>query len=50
MNTTDENILTMAFVNFQELDDIYSTKDALRYGTLFPNINKPFERGGKSNG
>jgi len=46
MNNNDD-ILTMAFVNIQELEEIYSTRDAFINGTLFPNINKPFERGGK---
>jgi len=37
-----EPILTMAFVNMQPITDIYSVEDALKNGTLFKNINKPF--------
>jgi len=38
-------ILTMAFVNMQPIDSVYSVTDALKKGTLFPNIDKPFEEG-----
>lgn len=40
-------ILTMAFVDMQPLESVYETPDALRCGTLFPNINKPFYGGMK---
>lgn len=38
-------ILTMAFVNMQPLESVYSPETALCNGTLFPNINKPFMGG-----
>ncbi len=38
----EEPVLTMAFVNMQPITEIYSTEDALKNGTLFKNIDKPF--------
>ena len=38
-------ILTMAFVDMQPLDEVYSLQDAFCNGTLFPNLNKPFYGG-----
>lgn len=37
-----EPVLTMAFVNMQPITEIYSADDALKNGTLFKNIDKPF--------
>ena len=34
--------LTMAYVPFQDFDKVYCEADALMYGTLFPELNKPF--------
>ncbi len=45
----ENDILTMAFVNPQPLDEIYSTEEAFKKGTLFKNIDKPFFEGGKIN-
>ncbi|MBQ6825697.1 MAG: spore coat associated protein CotJA [Clostridia bacterium] len=39
-------ILTMAFVDSQPLESVYNSEQALKCGTLFPNINKPFLCGG----
>ncbi len=39
-------ILTMAFVNFQPFDKVYSLSDAFCAGTLFPDLDKPFLAGG----
>ena len=50
MNTPrneEEQVLTMAFVNMQPMGDVYSPESALRAGTLFPDIDKPFRIGGK---
>lgn len=44
---SSNDILTMAFVNMQPLDTVYSLSEALRRGTLFPDIDKPFLAGGK---
>lgn len=34
--------LTMAYVPFQEIEGTYNQDDALKNGTLFPNLDKPF--------
>ena len=46
-NDRDDEILTMAFVNMQPLSNIYEAERGFKEGTIFPNINKPFEAGGK---
>ncbi len=38
--------LAMAYVPFQQWGEVYSEDDALEAGTLFPELNFPFERGG----
>ncbi len=38
-NSSD--ILTMAFLEIQPLDAVYSLSDAFNAGTLFPDLNKP---------
>ncbi len=43
----ENEILTMAFINPQPLEDVYELDKALMNGTLFPNIDKPFLAGGK---
>lgn len=35
----------MAYVPFQQWTDVYSEDDAFMNGTLFPELNFPFERG-----
>ncbi len=37
--------VTMAYVPFQTDKRTYDDDDALKYGTLFRTLNKPFERG-----
>lgn len=34
--------LTMAYVPFQNIEGVYSNDEALKAGTLFPNLDKPF--------
>lgn len=34
--------LAMTYMPFQRLDKVYCEADALTYGTLFPELNKPF--------
>ncbi len=34
--------LTMAYVPFQNIEGVYSNEEALKAGTLFPNLDKPF--------
>lgn len=36
----------MMFIDVQEIGDIYNAADALKNGTLFPELNKPFFMGG----
>lgn len=38
----NDGILTMAFVDMQPLDTVYSMSDAYKSGTLFPNLDKRF--------
>lgn len=37
-----EPVLAMAFVNMQPITEIYGVDDALKNGTLFKNLDKPF--------
>ncbi len=37
----DELPLTMAYVPFQRLSEVYADEKALKNGTLFPDIDKP---------
>ncbi len=50
-NRQDESVFlpVMAYVPRQELQVVYEAEQALRCGTLFPEINKPF-KGGCRNG
>ncbi len=42
-NTMLKNLpLAMAYVPFQQIEGTYSQDDALKNGTLFPNLDKPF--------
>lgn len=34
--------LAMAYVPIQEFDQVYEPMQALRAGTIFPELNKPF--------
>ena len=38
----NDGILTMAFVDMQPLESIFSMNDAFKKGTLFPDLCKPF--------
>ena len=45
-SSREENYLpVMAYVPMQELKVVYEPEQALRYGTLFPEIYKPFKGG-----
>lgn len=39
--------LAMAYVPYQEFEDLYDASAALQNGTLFKNLNFPFERGAR---
>lgn len=41
--------LAMAYVPFQEWDDVYTDDEAFPIGTLFPDLNFPFMRGADDN-
>lgn len=41
-----DEILTMAFVNIQPFGEIYDADKALCQGTLYPDLDKPFLKGG----
>lgn len=43
----NDGILTMAFVDIQPLESVYSMSEGFSNGTIFPNLNKPF-MGGKA--
>lgn len=34
--------LAMAFVPIQKFSTVYEVHEALKYGTIFPELNKPF--------
>lgn len=34
--------VTMAYIPFQQMGETYDEETALRCGTLFPELNKPF--------
>ncbi len=38
-----DTALAMAYVPFQNADKLYSPEQALRMGTLFPELNLPFD-------
>lgn len=40
--------LAMAYVPFQQWGEVYDKDEALKKGTLFPDLVFPFERGGAS--
>ncbi len=43
-------VVAMAYVPWQKLQDVYEPEAALTFGTLFPELNKPFTVGGKRDG
>lgn len=40
-----DGALTMVFINMQPLDSVYDHADAFKAGTLFLELNKPFNGG-----
>ena len=42
-----ENILARAYVPFQIMNQVYSPSEALKRGTLFPELYKPYKPGKK---
>lgn len=41
-NMVDDFKVTMAYVPWQHLDKVYEPAKALKAGTLFPELDKPF--------
>lgn len=39
--------LAMAYVPYQQWGEVYDSSDALENGTLFPELNYPFGKGGE---
>ena len=50
MPYVDQFPVAMAYVPWQKLQDVYEPEAALTFGTLFPELNKPFTAGGKRDG
>lgn len=46
----DDPAIAMAYIPWQKLQDVYEPEAALAFGTLFPELNKPFTAGGKRDG
>ena len=42
MQNANGDVLTIAFVNMQPFDAVYSLSDGLKAGTIFPDLDKPF--------
>ena len=36
-------VVAMAYVPFQVADNVYSAEQGMSVGTMFPDLNKPFE-------
>lgn len=39
----NDPVVAMAYVPFQVADSVYSAEQGLSSGTMFPELNKPFE-------
>ncbi|MGN1043382.1 MAG: spore coat associated protein CotJA [Acutalibacteraceae bacterium] len=39
----NDPVVAMAYVPFQVADSVYSAEQGLASGTMFPELNKPFE-------
>ena len=45
-----DTMVTMAYVPFQNAGELYAPEQALCRGTLFPELDKPFEPGQRNGG
>ena len=43
----DEYVVAMAYVPWQYFTNVYEPDKALETGTIFPELDKPFLRGGR---
>ncbi len=41
-SSVDNLALAMAYVPMQQFKNVYELDEGLRYGTIFPELNKPF--------
>ncbi len=41
-SAVNPEILTMAIINMQPIDNVYESEEGFSRGTIFPNIDKPF--------
>lgn len=48
LEPVDSMMLAMAYVPWQQWDNVYDLPKAFRQGTIFPVLDKPFCRGGCS--
>ncbi len=39
----DDTVVAMAYVPFQNASKLYSPEHGIRTGTMFPELNKPFD-------
>lgn len=45
-NMDQKQVVAMAYVPWQHLTSVYETAKAFQYGTLFPELDKPWNPGG----
>ena len=38
----DDPALAIAYVRWQQLDNVYEPEDGFLHGTIFPDLDKPF--------
>lgn len=43
----EDPVVAMAYIPWQQLNEVYEPMTALKNGTIFPELNKPFMAGGK---
>lgn len=43
----DDPVVGMAYVPWQQLEEVYEAEVGLQCGTIFPELHKPFLAGGR---
>ncbi len=43
----NDAVVGMAYVPWQQLEEVYEPEVALQHGTIFPELHKPFMAGGR---
>lgn len=46
----EDAVVAMAYVPWQRLQEVYDPEVGLHYGTIFPELHKPFLAGGRCHG